>query len=73
MIAKFIAKRQGTEASEMTEDLYPAYRLRIANCSKWLSAALVMTFIDEGKLNIDDSVGKFLPIITANGKGGIRI
>lgn len=45
----------------------------IASCSKWLSAALVMTFVDEGKLRIDDSVGKFLPVMTKRGKGAITI
>lgn len=45
----------------------------IASCSKWLSAALVMSFVDEGKLNVDDTVGKFLPVLTANGKGQITI
>ena len=73
MVAKFMAKRQGKDQSEMTEDLEPSSRLRIASCSKWLSAALVMTFIDEGKLNPDDSVGKYLPVMTANGKGNIKI
>ena len=73
MVAKFMAKRQGKDALQMTEDLDPSSRLRIASCSKWLSAALVMTFVDEGKLNVDDSIGKFLPIMTANGKGNIKI
>jgi CubicO group peptidase (beta-lactamase class C family) len=45
----------------------------IASCSKWLSAALVMSFMDEGKLKVEDSVGKFLPVMTANGKGHITI
>ena len=48
-------------------------RIPIASCSKWLSAALVMTFVDEGSLNLDDSIGKFLPVMTANGKGAITI
>jgi CubicO group peptidase (beta-lactamase class C family) len=73
IVAKFIAKRQGKDASEMTEDIDPSSRLRIASCSKWLSAALVMTFVDDGKLSIEDSIGKFLPIMTANGKGNIKI
>jgi CubicO group peptidase (beta-lactamase class C family) len=34
----------------------------IASCSKWLTAALVMQFVDEGKLNLDDPVNKYLPI-----------
>lgn len=46
---------------------------RIASCSKWYTAALVMTFVDEGKLSLDDSVGKFLPVFTKYGKGNILI
>ena len=48
-------------------------RIAIASCSKWLSAALVMTFVDEGKLNLSDTVGKFLPVLSKNGKGNITI
>jgi CubicO group peptidase (beta-lactamase class C family) len=72
-IGKFIAKRQGKGADEMLQDFTISTRERIASCSKWLSAAMVMTFVDEGKLNLEDSIGKFLPIMTANGKGKIKI
>jgi CubicO group peptidase (beta-lactamase class C family) len=34
----------------------------IASASKWLTAALVMMFVDEGKLSLDDPVDKYLPI-----------
>ena len=33
----------------------------IASCSKWLTAALVMQFVDEGKLSLDDKVVKYIP------------
>ena len=33
----------------------------IASCSKWLTAALVMQFVDEGKLSLDDKVTKYIP------------
>jgi CubicO group peptidase (beta-lactamase class C family) len=33
----------------------------IASCSKWLTAALVMQFVDEGKLALDDKVVKYIP------------
>lgn len=33
----------------------------IASCSKWLTAALVMQFVDEGKLSLDDKVAKYIP------------
>ncbi|MGM9477581.1 serine hydrolase domain-containing protein [Pedobacter sp. GSP4] len=46
---------------------------KIASCSKWLSAALVMTFIDEKKLKLTDTVGKFLPVLSKAGKGNITI
>ncbi|HEY0678393.1 MAG TPA: serine hydrolase domain-containing protein [Chitinophagaceae bacterium] len=46
---------------------------RIASCSKWYTAALIMTFVDEGKLSLDDTLGKFLPVFTKYGKGDIRI
>jgi len=45
----------------------------VASCSKWLTAAMVMTFVDEGKLSLDDSIGKFLPVFTRYGKGDIKI
>ncbi|HYE54712.1 MAG TPA: serine hydrolase domain-containing protein [Chitinophagaceae bacterium] len=46
---------------------------RIASCSKWYTAALVMTFADEGKLSLEDTIGKFLPVFTQHGKGNIQI
>lgn len=45
----------------------------IASCSKWLTAALVMTFVDEGKLSLDDYVSKYIPEFTSYGKGYITI
>ncbi|HMD00718.1 MAG TPA: serine hydrolase domain-containing protein, partial [Ferruginibacter sp.] len=73
MVGKFIAKRQGKDPDEMLKDFTSTTKERIASCSKWLSAALVMTFVDEGRLNINDTVGKWLPVMTANGKGNITI
>lgn len=45
----------------------------IASCSKWLTAALVMSFVDQGKLSLDDKVSKFLPIFIKYSKGYITI
>lgn len=45
----------------------------IASCSKWLTAALIMTFVDEGKLSLDDKVSKYIPEFTDYGKGYITI
>ena len=33
----------------------------IASCSKWLTAALVMQFVDEGKISLEDPVVKYIP------------
>ncbi len=45
----------------------------IASCSKWLTAALVMTYVDEGKLSLDDKVSTYLPIFAKYGKSYITI
>jgi len=45
----------------------------IASCSKWLTAALAATFIDEGKIAAKDTIGKYLPVFTRFGKGNITI
>lgn len=45
----------------------------IASASKWLSAGVIMALVDEGKLSLSDSLGKFLPIFTKHGKGKITI
>src|SRR5688572_31589953 len=33
----------------------------IASCSKWLTTALVMQFVDEGKLSLDEKIVKYIP------------
>src|SRR5436190_3364399 len=33
----------------------------IASCSKWLTAALLMVFVDEGKLSLDDKISQWIP------------
>lgn len=71
MVGKMIARRKGKEAD--VDDYALTTRERIASCSKWLSAALVMTFVDEKKLTLDDTIGKFLPVMVTNGKGHITI
>ncbi|OQP54659.1 hypothetical protein A4H97_22100 [Niastella yeongjuensis] len=45
----------------------------IASCSKWLTAALVMQFVDEGKLNLDDPVSKYLPVFEKYMKSYVTI
>jgi len=71
MANRYFAKKQRKTAD--LDDYTPSTRQPIASCSKWLSAALIMTFVDEGKLKLTDSVGKYLPVLSAHGKGKITI
>ncbi len=48
-------------------------RLLIASCSKWLSAGVLMSLVDDGKIKLTDTVGKYLPAFTTYGKGNITI
>jgi CubicO group peptidase (beta-lactamase class C family) len=48
-------------------------RAPIASASKWLTAALVMTFVDEGKISLDEKVSNYLPIFETYGKAYITI
>lgn len=41
--------------------------------SKWYTAALVMTFVDEGKIKLDDPISKYLPVMKKYMKGYITI
>lgn len=41
--------------------------------SQWLTAALVMTFVQEGKLSLDDKVSAYLPLFTKYYKAYITI
>lgn len=69
--AKWLAKKTGKEAD--LSDFKSDTKQRIASCSKWLTAAICMTFVDEHKLNLEDTIGKFLPVMTAHKKGHIKI
>ena len=39
----------------------PDERLPVASASKWMAAALVMTVVDEGRLSLDEPIGRRLP------------
>jgi len=45
----------------------------IASCSKWLTATLVMQFVDDGKLNLNDKVSKYIPSFNIEDKKDITI
>jgi CubicO group peptidase (beta-lactamase class C family) len=45
----------------------------VASCTKWLTAALVLTFVDEGKLSLDDNVAQYIPIFESYSKRYVTI
>jgi CubicO group peptidase (beta-lactamase class C family) len=45
----------------------------VAGCSKWLTAALVMELVDEGKISLDDKISKYIPLFATYGKSYITI
>lgn len=45
----------------------------VAGTSMWLTAALVMTFVDEGKISLDDPVSKYIPLLDKYMKSYITI
>jgi CubicO group peptidase (beta-lactamase class C family) len=45
----------------------------LASASKWLTAALVMQFVDDGKLSLDDKITKYLPVFEKYGKNYITL
>lgn len=51
----------------------PKTQAPIASSSKWLTAALIMVLVEEGKISLDDKVSKYLPIFTKYSKGFITI
>lgn len=45
----------------------------IGMSSQWITTAAVMTFVDEGRLALDDKVSQYLPLLTKYSKGYITI
>lgn len=54
-------------------DFKPNIQAPIGESSQWLTAALVMILVQEGKISLDDNVGKYLPIFPKWMKGYITI
>lgn len=54
-------------------DFRPNAQAPIGESSQWLTAALVMILVDEGKISLDDNLSKFLPIFPKWLKGYITI
>ena len=70
---KMRARIQGKEEEQVLQDYTTQTRERIASASKWLTAALVLTFVEENKLRLNDTVGKYLPSLSRYGQGHIKI
>lgn len=45
----------------------------IGAASQWLTAALVLSYVDEGKVSLDDKMSDFLPIFQSYSKGYITL
>ena len=48
-------------------------QIAVGSAGKWLTCTLMMTFVDEGKISLQDSIGKYLPVFTSYGKGSILL
>lgn len=51
----------------------PKIQLPIGATSQWLTAAMIMVLVDEGKLSLDDKIGIYLPIYDKYFKSYITI
>jgi CubicO group peptidase (beta-lactamase class C family) len=63
---KIVYKKESSDFNARSQE-------RIGATSQWLTAALVMTYVQEGKLSLDDKVSKYLPIFDKYYKGYITI
>lgn len=45
----------------------------VAHVSQWLTAALVMSFVDQGKISLSDKVSTYIPVFAKYSKGYITI
>lgn len=59
--------------SEIGEDFKMETPEPIGSSSKWLTAALVMTFVDRKELSLDDPVSKYIPVFASYSKSYITI
>jgi CubicO group peptidase (beta-lactamase class C family) len=58
---------------KQTADFTVKTQAQIFNAGNWLTAALVMTFVDEGKISLDDNVSKYIPMFEKYMKNYITI
>src|SRR5579872_3801606 len=58
---------------QSSPDFTPKTLAPIGNAGDWMTAALVMTFVDEGKLSLDDKITRYIPLFGKYMKGYITI
>jgi CubicO group peptidase (beta-lactamase class C family) len=58
---------------QASDDFTPKMQAPIVRASDWMVAALVMTFVDEGKISLDDKVTTYIPMFGKYMKGYITI
>ena len=63
---KVLYKREAPDLTLKTQE-------PVAAVSQWLTAALVMTFVQEGKLSLDDKVSDYIPLLKKYSKSYITI
>jgi CubicO group peptidase (beta-lactamase class C family) len=71
----FLVWKDGKPVYEKTgsDDFTTKSQAPMAGAANWMIAALVMTYVDEGKLSLDDKVSKYIPIFSSYSKGYITI
>ena len=58
---------------KQTLDFTAKTQTPILNAGNWLTAALVMAYVDDGKISLDDKVSKYIPLFATYMKGYITI
>lgn len=64
---KIVYQKQGSD------DFTPKMQAPIVGAADWMTAALVMTLVDEGKISLDDKVTTYVPMFGKYMKGYITI
>jgi CubicO group peptidase (beta-lactamase class C family) len=58
---------------QLNTDFTPKTQAPIGRAGDWMTAALVMTLVDDGKLSLDDKVTQYIPLFGKYMKGYITI
>ncbi|HEY5164971.1 MAG TPA: serine hydrolase domain-containing protein, partial [Acidimicrobiia bacterium] len=70
--ATLVVHDQTTLFRRSYDGVHTSTLIPIASASKWLTAATLMTLVDQGRLALDDPVARFLPNFSG-GSGGVTI